>query len=176
MTHLDLADLAAYFAGDHADETRVEEHLFACATCTREAEAVAAITERLRGEIPVVVDAERLARLQARGLVIRENSIAPETPTTTPFPADVDVLLHRLSGLDLSDATRVDVSVSVESTGRPLLTVPDVRFDRDAGAVLVACQRHFEVMPPDTLMEVRVHTPSGERVRRYSIMHVFAAE
>jgi hypothetical protein len=173
MKHLTNEDLVAYFAGDHPDENVVEEHLFACAECTREGERTAAITETIRAMIPVVIDHAALARLQGRGVRVLENAVAPEVQSHIVFPTDVDLVVHRLQGLDLKDASRVDVRVYSESTRKELAHVPAAPFDRDAGEIMIACQRHFSVMPPDTVMEVVVRSPRGETTRRYPIMHDF---
>jgi hypothetical protein len=52
---------------------------------------------------------------------------------------------------------------------------PDAPLDRTAGEVLVACQRHFVIFPPDVVFEVRVREPSGAEVMtRYAVPHVVA--
>lgn len=174
MSHLSGEELVAYFAGDHPDEARVEEHLFSCAACTREGERVAAVTEAMRAMINVVITRATVARLAARGLRIRESPASADVPNEAEFPADVDVLLHRLQGLDLTDASQVDVRVLVESSGHELSAVPAVPFDRDAGEILIACQRHFAAFPPDTLMEITVRSPRGDSQHRYPILHRYA--
>lgn len=173
MTHLSFEDLVAYFAGDHPGEETLEEHLFGCDACSREASRVAAITETLRAEIPPVLDASRLATLRARGLRVVENELRPGDRLTLEFPQQVDILLHRLAGLDLTSAETVAVRIVAESTGRTLVEVADARFDRSAGAVLIACQRHFAAFPPDTLFEVTVRGAGEQRIERYSVHHVF---
>lgn len=175
MTHASFEDLVAYFAGDHPSEQSLEEHLFACAACSREASRVAAITETFRTEIPPVIDTAALEKLRSRGLRVLANDLRPGERRTVEFPRDVDILLHRLTGLDLASAETVGVRVLVESTGRALVDVPRAPFDRDSGAVLVACQQHFAAFPPDTLLEVTVRGKGIERVERYSIHHVFSA-
>jgi len=172
MNHPSFEELVAYFAGDHDGEGALEEHLFSCDACTREASRVAAITETLRSDIPPVIESARLSLLRARGLRVVENEFLPGDHEIV-FPRDVDVMVHRLGGLNLSAATSVGVRIFVESTDRTLVEIPAVKFDRDAGAVLIACQRHFAVMPPDVVMEVTVRG-AAERVERYGIFHRFA--
>lgn len=87
---------------------------------------------------------------------------------------DADLLLHRLGGLALDDAARVSFRMLVESTGEELVAQDAVPFERDAGRVLVACQKHYAVMPPDTLAEVTVHPASGPtRTSTFTILHRF---
>jgi hypothetical protein len=51
-----------------------------------------------------------------------------------------------------------------------------VPFDRDAGEVLVACQRYFAMLPPNIVIEVTVHDREGGESRSlYPIPHVFEA-
>ena len=48
-------------------------------------------------------------------------------------------------------------------------------FEREEGAVLVACQRHYASLPPDTVMEVSIHAPGeAARTATYTILHQFA--
>jgi hypothetical protein len=173
VTHLAFEDLVAYFAGDHADESAVEEHIFGCAACTREGERVAAVTEAIRAEIPHVVDRARLAKLHERGLRTSDTFVQPDQRIEATFRPNDDLLIHHLGGVDLTDAERVEVIVRVESDRRVLSHLPQVPFDRDAGEILIACQRRFSELPPDTEMEVRVHARGVEKRHRYAIMHHF---
>jgi hypothetical protein len=89
------------------------------------------------------------------------------------FPADVDVLLHRLGGLDLHRATRVRVRICSESSGVVMFAEEDAPFDRERGEVLIACQRHFAMLPPDVLFEVQPLLADGEHpLVRYSVPHL----
>lgn len=60
-----------------------------------------------RATIPPVISAGQLAALRARGLRIGENVVQPGQRTPLTFRADLDVLAHRLRGLDLSQADHV---------------------------------------------------------------------
>ena len=113
-------DLVAYWAGDlaAADEERVDEHLMGCGWCSAESARVSAVAQALRARIPPVVTRARLEELRAQGTRIRENAFAPDQRQTAVFPREVDLLIHRLTGFDLSNAARVAVKVFV-----PLLSV-----------------------------------------------------
>jgi len=170
-------DLVAYWAGDlaPADVDRLDEHLMGCASCSAESARVCALASAIRGFVPPVVSRATLETLRTRGLRIEENSFAPGQRQPVVFAPTVDLLVHRLGGMDLSNATRVKVTVSVESTGAVLFEDPDAPFDSQEG-VLIACQRHFATLPPDTVFEVRAFEASGaERAAVYTIPHDFRA-
>lgn len=169
--------LVDYWAGDlpAADEDLVEEHLFACPTCSAMSAAVASVTEALRAELAPLLAPEALARLRASSMRIAENRMLPGERKEVPFPADIDLLVHCLGGLDLSRATRVGFRLRLEQSDAVVLDVDDAPFDRDGGAVLLACQHHFDVFPPDTIAEVRAVDDAGrETVASYAILHRFA--
>lgn len=168
------AELVQYWAGDldAAATDRVDEHLMGCASCSAEAERVAAVVSALRELVPPVVTREALETMRARGARIRENAFVPGQ-TTAVFPSDADFLIHRLSGFDLSGAVRVHVAIRRESTRELYAEVADAPFDPKEG-VLIACQRHFASMPADVLVEVSAFdAQGGSRQAAYSIPHVF---
>lgn len=171
---LSWADLVAYWAGDLAPTQAegMEEHLMGCSSCSAQSERVSAVVEGLRGLIPPVVSRAKLATLRERGMRIVENSFVPGRKDVV-FPRDADLLVHRLTGFDLSNAARVRVAVKIESSGATLVEDPLAPFDVHDG-VLIACQQHFSELPPDVLIEVAAIDASGsERLARYSIPHAF---
>jgi len=168
-------DLVAYWAGDlaPADVDRIDEHSMGCAVCSAESARVSAVARGLHGLIPPVVPRATVANLRARGLRIEENTFAPGERTSVVFPSGIDILIHRLVGLDLSSVERVRVTVRVESTRDVLIESPNAPFDVHDG-ILIACQRHFASLPPDILFEVRaIETSGAERTAVYAIPHVF---
>jgi hypothetical protein len=168
--------LVAYWADDLAsvESDRVEEHVTGCTSCTAASARVASIAEALRMQIPPVVSRETVAKLRARGLRIVENPMRPAERKEAVFSPSIDVLLHRLGGLDFSRATRVGVTVSVEETGDVLFHNDDAPFDREAGEVLIACQKHFRALPPNIVIGVCTRDESGhESLAAYTIPHVF---
>ena len=168
--------LVDYWAGDldEAAEADVEDHLFECAACTAAAARVAGVTEALRNALPPVVSRARVDQLRAGGVRIRENTFVPGQRDEVVFTRDADLLIHRLAGLDLARADRVDFRITSESTGELLAAVDAVPFDAAEGAVLVACQRHYAGLPADTVMSVEVHAPSlPPATATYTILHRF---
>ena len=176
MSHLDFATLVDYWTRDlsAAQTDDVEAHLFACDACSAEAERVAKIAGVFRTFLPPAISPEQLDELKARGLAIEENRFAPGTRTTVTFPAQLDLLIHHLTGLDLSGADRVELTVRSASAGL-VHHDPFAPFDAARGEVLIACQKHFAVFPPDIVFDVDVHRGSAPPARStYEIPHVFA--
>lgn len=122
--------------------------------------------------IPPAVSREAVEALRARGLRIDEDALTPGERFTFALPDDVDVFVHRLTGLDLAAAERVRVTVRVESSGEVLFEEPDAPVDA-RGEVLMTCQRHFAKYPPDILFEVRTAgAAGGAPAAVYPVMHV----
>lgn len=170
------ATLVDYWAGDLPDAQLddVEEHLLGCSACTESSARIALVAGALRVQVPMILRESDIVKLSARGLRIVQNSFQPGGRQEVDFPAGVDVLLHRLVGLDLQDAARVSFKMSVESTQAVLGGTDDAPFDRDSGAVLVACQPHYAIFPPDTVADLRVyHSDGTSRDYRYTILHHF---
>ena len=170
--------LVAYWAGDldAAQTDQVDEHVMGCDVCSDESARVAQITEGVRSMIPVFLSPERLAALRARGTRVIENRVTAGTTKTAFFPLGAEVLLHRLGGLDLEGVETAHVTVLREETGEVLLVDEHAPFDRAAGEILVACQRHFGANDRTIVFEVRTRDPSGTmHLARYAIPHVFEA-
>jgi len=169
--------LVAYWAGDlgSIESDAVEEHVMGCASCTQASARVAAISEAVRAQIPPVLSRDAVAQLRKRGVRVIDNLVRPGERKQASFSPSTDILLHRLAGLDLSRATSVDVTVSVEETGDVIFQSRGVPFDRDAGEVLIPCHKHFSAFPPNIVFGVRVRDESGnENVTVYTVPHVFA--
>jgi hypothetical protein len=171
-----LETLVAYWAGDlePAEGDAVEEHVMGCPSCTTASARVAAVSEALRAQIPPVLSSDGVAKLRARGARIVDNPVLPGERKPAVFSAGIDVLLHRLGGLDLARAARVDLKVMVEETGDVLLQTSDVPFERETGEILVACQKHYSAFPPNIEFAVHAYDDAGhETVTHYTVPHVF---
>jgi hypothetical protein len=166
----------AYWANEltPAEVDEIDEHVFACDACTREAERVSRVVQAFRASLPPVIGRAELDALSTRGHVVFENEFAPGIRKTALFERGVDFLIHRLRGLDLAGAERVDVTVRSES-GETMFVDPFAPFDASRGEVLIACQRHFEAFGhPDVAIDVRVHRGGASTLATYLIPHVFA--
>ncbi len=169
-------EIVAYWANDlpAADVDRLDEHFMGCAACSETSARIAVLAEAMRTIIPPVVDHAALAALRARGYRVRENPLQPGERKPAVFEAETDLLIHRLAGLDLTEATKVGLLMTVEETGDVLLDDPSVPFDRDSGELLIACQRHFASLPPNIVVQIKVRDAAGaESVAHYPIPHVF---
>ena len=173
-TPLSWERLVAYWADDlsERDLEAADEHLMGCASCSQRSEHIAQVSQTLRELLPPVVSEAQLAALRARGSIVSDNVMEPGERREVWFPASADVLIHRLRGLDFTDAEQVSFSIHDERSGTVMVTMPDVPFDASSGEVLVACQRHYASMPPDTVMDVRVRRRNGTTQHNvYTVLH-----
>jgi hypothetical protein len=165
---------AAYLLGElaDADQDRVEAHYFGCPECARAVASIEALCAGIAAQIPPVVSAAAAARLRER-FRLGETRIAPGGDADVYFTPEVDLLLHHLVA-DLTGVERVDVELFGPG-GQPLITMFAVPFDPGAGAVFIACQRHFASFPSDIHFQV-VAIGAGEQRRplgRYLVRHHF---
>lgn len=164
-----------FFAGHLDEETgqHLEHLLFGCAHCAAEAERWGAVAGAAGIAIPPVITTETLRALHSRGELINENVMHPGEHRRASFPKGGRLLIHRLRGLELTRADRVNLALSTPA-GEPLVRFEDVPFDRDTGEVVVACQRHFgESFPKDIVFEIeRCVVDEAQVVATYSVDHV----
>jgi hypothetical protein len=165
--------LVAYWVGDldAAEVAAIDDHLFGCDACTEESGRLAGLVQAFRTQIPPVITRDELERLRAKGAVLVETAFLPGR-TQVVFDPRADLMIHRLGGLDLAHAERVEVTVRFESGGTAF-EEPFAPFDRERGEVLIACQRHFAMFPPDVVFDVRVHTPAAMTETTYVVPHVY---
>lgn len=169
-------EFVAYWSGDlpNEDEGALELHVMGCAQCTASSERVSAVVLGVRSSIPHLLTNRLVAKLQARGARIEENPMMPGERKPVLFRRAVDVLVHRLGGLDLANASQVSVVIRDEDTGNVLYEETPAAFDAVTGEVLVACQPHFAAFPHNVIIEVRATGPAAEpMLARYMIPHTF---
>lgn len=174
MSCIAFEQLVDYFAGDldEASEGELEAHLFSCAACTSAAEAVHALGCDIARQIPPVITAAHLSRLRDAGSSIRETPVAPGADVHVYFTPDLDLMIHTLHA-DFRGVHRVDMEVFVPGA-EPIQTFEAVPFDAAAGAVHVACQRHYKDMGYPDDMRFRLLTLEGGMRRvlgEYNIRH-----
>jgi len=166
--------LVAYCCAElaEAEEEAFEEHFFGCASCAFEAESLARVIKALRSATPAVLGRSAFEALQRRAYPLAVNPMLPGQHANVHYPAPGHLLIHRLSGLDLTRAQRVDVALET-SVGERFGTLEDVPFDADRGEVLLACQAHYaEMFPPDVVFVLQaVGTAGPDELARYSVLH-----
>jgi len=165
-----------FFARDLDEEAgrRLEQLLFGCTHCAAEAERWGAVAGGAGMAIPPVITTDALRALQDRGELMNENVMQPDEHRRATFPDGGRLLIHRLRGLELTRADRVNLALSTPS-GAPLVRFEDVPFDRDAGEVIIACQRHFgESFPEKIVFEIeRCIVDQVGVVATYGVDHVY---
>lgn len=168
--------LVSYWCGDLAanESDELEAHVFSCASCTALSARVAAIAEKMRSVEPAMITSTRLAELRAAGRKIEDNIVAPGERKRVIF-SEQEMIIHHLGGLDLAGIDRVAIVVRSESSGQIVTEYPSAPFDPKTGEVLIACQRHFSMFPPDIAFEVTTFAGSApKKVTRYVVDHEWA--
>lgn len=165
--------LVRYWVRDLSDEevAVIDEHLLGCSVCFEASSRLAAFAQALSDVIPPIAIGRDLVLAEARGIRQASNDFRPGAPKEAWLRPGTDLLVHRLLG-ELDDVEQVSVEIALPN-GTPLLAFADVPFDRSAGALLIACRRHFvEQFPPDVDFVVRRrHRTGRESVAKYTVLH-----
>lgn len=154
-----------------AESAAFEEHLFACDTCSAASERLGDLVSGLRAWIPPVISHAHRDQLAREGKRIRMTPVDAGADAHARFDRDLDLLVHVLRG-DLSRAERVDLEIGGADRGWRVV-LEHVPFDRKAGEVLIACQRHYrDVFPGDPVFKVII-VEQGERrpLGDYLVIH-----
>jgi hypothetical protein len=132
-------DLLAYWLGelDEAAESRIDEHLFACATCSDHLSTVvklgAAIrNELLRGDFGFVLPAAFIRRLKDAGLRVREYNLEPGASVNCTVTPDDDLVVAHMRA-PLREVRRLDLVIQDSVAGS--MRANDVAFDPAADGV-----------------------------------------
>jgi hypothetical protein len=136
--HPEFAALAGWWLGETGDEA-LEEHLLACAECSRRMAALAALGEAIgeafrRGAVAAVLSRGMVRALQAQGLRLREYRVPAGGSVHCTIGAQDDFVLGALQA-PLEGVRRLDLEVCDEA-GRPCERHEDIPFDPAAGEVL----------------------------------------
>ena len=132
-------DLLAYWLGelDEPREHALEEHLFACAACSKKLEGVAALGAAIRGELlsgafSFVTSAPFIRRIKEAGWQVREYDLPAGGSVACTVTPDDDFVVSYLRA-PLSDVRRLDVLIDDTTSGKH--RVNDVAFDSEAGTL-----------------------------------------
>ncbi len=175
-----VGGLLDYLKGElpESDDQELESHLFRCATCSSEAERLAGLLTSIADAAPTILSPSRFAGLEREGRIERINEMIPGQTAEVLFPESGRLLVHRLGGIDLSSARRIDIDVaaSADSGREALLHFEDVPFDAERGEVLVAFHSLFgELFPPDIVLSVEVVSADHlVEIARYTVHHRLA--
>ncbi len=141
---IDYETLIAYCLGelDAAAEAPLEEHVFACAHCTRRLEGLAALASGIRaavreGAVALALTPRFLGTLKDQGLRIREYAVDPGGRVDCTITAQDDAVVSRLHA-PLAGLRRVDALHSLDLGGGRIerRRVDDVPFDPESGEVI----------------------------------------
>ena len=172
--HVAFAELVDYFSGDLEPslENDVEAHLMGCDACTAEGARVSAITQGLRLLLPPLSTETGLAAMRRRGLRVEENPMRPGEESDPVLGPHLDVLVHRLSGVD-PNATSAVFAMKVVETGEVLVQMDEVPIAK-TGDVLLVCSPHYASLPPNVVASVTTRSAAGtEMTSEYVIRHHF---
>jgi hypothetical protein len=144
-------ELLAYWLGEleAAQESRLDEHLLACAACSERLRKIvdlgAAIrAELLRGDFGFVLPAAFIRRIKEAGLRVREYSLEPGASVDCTVTRDDDLVVAHLHA-PLRDVRRLDVVIDDPTSGTRRAT--DVAFDPAAdGVTLVPSVAHLRTL------------------------------
>lgn len=171
--HVELAELVDYFSGDleSSREADVEEHLMGCGACTAEGTRISAIASGLRAFLPPLATEAVVLAMRKRGLRVEENPMGPGETTSPVLGPSLDVMIHRLRGVDPA-ATSAKVELRVVETGDLLVAIDEVP-NLETGDVLLVCSPHYASFPPNIRARIITQSAAGESTTEYVIQHRF---
>lgn len=171
-------ELLDYLNGElpESNERELETHIFGCGICSSEAERLAGLVTSIAGAVAPVLSHSRFSALEREGRVETVNVMRPGQATEVVYPQSGRLLVHRLGGVDLTGARRIDLDLSAPS-GEEIWHLEDVPFDAERGEILVPCQSHFAGMfPRDIVFSVEVVSADRrEAVAQYTVHHRLAS-
>lgn len=179
-TPVRLGTLVDYWLGElpAAVEAETEEHLMACAACSRRAERVAHLGDAVRdlvrrAGVPLMLTPALLASLDADGLRIRRHRADPGGRTYCTAGPDDDLVTVSLRG-EFRAGERVDLLFLDAPEGLEALRV-DVPVDLEHGEVSLAEPGDMIRTLPAHLARMRLRGVSREGAERtigeYTLVH-----
>lgn len=159
--------LVAYWLGEVPEnvEATLEEHLLACAHCSRRLEQLVALAVGVRaaverGRVSMVVSGRFVAAMKRAGLRLREYQLDPGGSVYCTIRAEDDAVVSRLRA-PLAGVRRLDV-VRLRDGGEPEERLIDVPFDVEAGEVFVIPSAAWLKTMPAFTMRMRLIDASGQ--------------
>ena len=175
---VDPRELLEYWLGelDETNEARLDEHLFACAACTRRLAAIVELGAAVRGEIRrgefgFVVPTPYMRRLAKAGLRVREYEVEPGGTVDCTITPDDDFVASILRA-PLNGVRRLDVLIDDPTAGK--LRFNDVAFDPTGESVTVVPSVAFVRSMPKSQQRmtlVAVDGPNERVLGEYTFNH-----
>lgn len=181
MHGISFETFIAYWLGElpAVEEAPLEEHLFACASCSARLEELAALAAGTRaalrqGQVAAAISAPFLEALRRQGLRIREYRVPPGGRVDCTLRADDDAVVSRMQAT-LAGVKRVDALQRLEVGGEVSeRRVEDLPFDPAAGEVLhLPSAAELRKLPAHTLrVRLVAVDEAGERpLGEYTFAH-----
>ena len=167
---LQSQELTEYWLGelDDAHEHRVDEHLFACAACSKRLAALVDLGGAIRrtfveGWLNVVLPEPFLRRIKDAGFQVREYHLPAGGSVSCTVTPDDDFVVSYLRA-PLKGVKRLDVLIDDKTSGKHRAT--DVAFDPSAGALVTVTSTAYLKTLKHSRQRVRLVAVDGvdERV------------
>jgi hypothetical protein len=170
-------ELLAYWLGeldgelhgesDRGDEQRLEEHLFACAACTRRLGAVVALgaairAELLRGTFNFVTSVPFINTIKEAGWQVREYDLPQGGSVACTVTPDDDFVVSYLRA-PLRGVSRLDVLIDDSTSGKHRAN--DVAFDPESGTLAAVTSTAYLRTLGNSQQRVRLVAVEGEDER-----------
>ena len=133
-------DLLAYWLGelDEAHESRLDEHLLACAACSERLRAIVELGAEIRrtfvdGWLNIMLPEKFIRRIKDAGFKVREYDLPAGGSVSCTVTPDDDFVVAYLRA-PLRDVRRLDVLIDDEVSGKHRAN--DVAFDAAAEALV----------------------------------------
>jgi len=141
-------ELLEYWLDEQPDETReqhLEEHLFACASCTERLQAIVGLGAAIRrvfaaGALNVVLPESFINRVKDAGFRVREYKLEPGGAVDCTITPEDDFVVSYLRA-PLRGINRLDVLIEDQTIGR--LRANDVAFDPNADGLVTVTSSVF---------------------------------
>lgn len=176
--------MVAWWLGElsHAEQDALEEHMFACAHCTRRVEELATLAGGVRnavraGAMGLVVSAPFVEGMKKAGLRVREYHLTPGSSVNCTIKAEDDCVVSRLQA-QLAGVERLDLA-HLGPGGEVRATQEDVPFDPTAGEVLVCPSAAALRKLPAFIERVRLIAVGAEGTKplgEYTFVHTPSQE
>jgi hypothetical protein len=173
-----MGALIGYWAGDaSAEAEQIEDHVFACETCSRKLIALADLARgvarvaAIRGGIAMVTTQAIIDRLAADGLRMRHYRLRPGETVRCTVSADDDLSVTYLSA-DLGAVERVNVVLYAH--GKEWGRIDDAPIDRARGQVIYTTGGDLARTFP--AMTVRVELVAATRADNTRLLAAYTFE